>query len=229
MTEAVASRVRAVGTAKLSAVDLAAAEIRRSILSGDLAPGQPFSVSDLAGQLHISHIPVREALRRLEVEGLVLLNPARSAVVAPLDVDDLRAIYQLRIQLEPRLAARSTSMRDLDGIDELRRLWADAFGTDVDPEVQWHSHAEFHLRLVEPAASPWDLRFLRQLWAAAERYTRLVFDPSVVQEADRGRRAAMHRALLTAVEAADGPAAEGALRVHLVDNLSSMQRRIEQL
>jgi DNA-binding GntR family transcriptional regulator len=229
MSEAVSSRVRAVGAAKLSAVDLAAAEIRRSILSGDLAPGQPFSVIELAGQLRLSHIPVREALRRLEVEGLVLLSPARSAVVAPLDVDDLRAIYQLRIQLEPPLAARSTSLRDLDGIDELLRLWADAFGAGIDPEVQWHSHGEFHLRLVEPAASPWDLRFLRQLWAAAERYTRLVFDPSLAQEDDRGRRAAMHRDLLTAVQAADGPAVEGALRVHLVDNLSSIQRRIERL
>lgn len=184
---------------------------------------------ELAGQLRISHIPVREALRRLEVEGLVLLNPARSAVVAPLDVDDLRAIYQLRIQLEPPLAARSASLRDLDGIDELGRLWADAFGADIEPEVQWRSHGEFHLRLVQPAASPWDLRFLRQLWAAAERYTRLVFDPSVAQEDDRARRAAMHLDLLAAAQAADGPAVEGALRVHLVDNLSSIQRRIEQL
>src|SRR5215213_1719368 len=87
--------------------ELVTSELRRSILGGVLAPGREFSLREVAGMLHVSFIPVREALRSLEAEGLVITRPGRSAVVAPLDLDDLHAIYRLRHQLEPEIAARA--------------------------------------------------------------------------------------------------------------------------
>src|SRR5208282_889332 len=66
-----------------SVVDQVSGEIRRSILSGALRPGQQFSLREIASQLGVSFIPVREALRQLEAQGLVVTRPGRSASVAP--------------------------------------------------------------------------------------------------------------------------------------------------
>ena len=84
-----------------SVVEQVMTELRRSILSGALEPGREFSLRELAEMLHVSIIPVREALRGLESEGLVVTRPGRSALVAPLDLDELQGIYRLRRLLEP--------------------------------------------------------------------------------------------------------------------------------
>ena len=82
-----------------SVADQVMTELRRSILSGALAPGREFSLRELAEMLQVSIIPVREALRSLENQGLVQMRPGRSAVVAPLDLDELQSIYRLRRRL----------------------------------------------------------------------------------------------------------------------------------
>ena len=79
-----------------SVVKQAMIELRRSILSGALAPGRELSLRELAEMLQVSIIPVREALRSLEGEGLVVTRPGRSARVAPLDLDELQGLYRLR-------------------------------------------------------------------------------------------------------------------------------------
>ena len=79
-----------------SVADQVMTELRRSILSGALEPGREFSLRELAEMLQVSIIPVREALRSLENQGLVQMRPGRSAVVAPLDLDELQSIYRLR-------------------------------------------------------------------------------------------------------------------------------------
>src|SRR6478735_9138438 len=109
---ALEGQVRSVAAANSSAVDLVTAEIRRAVLTGALAAGQQFSIRDLAAQLGVSHIPIREALRRLESQGLVILRQARSAEVASLTTADLEAIYRLRYLIEPPLAAASVGRHD---------------------------------------------------------------------------------------------------------------------
>ena len=81
---ALEGQVRSVAAANSSAVDLVTSEIRRAVLTGALPAGEQFSIRDLAAQLGVSHIPIREALRRLESQGLIVLRQARSASVAPL-------------------------------------------------------------------------------------------------------------------------------------------------
>src|SRR5215212_11546594 len=88
-----------------SVADMVTNEIRRSILSGDLRPGEEFSLRKLADSLQVSFIPVREALRRLEGQGLVVNGQGKSSRVAPLSHDDLHGIYRLRRQLEPEIAS----------------------------------------------------------------------------------------------------------------------------
>ena len=104
---ALEGQVRSVAGANSSAVDLVTSEIRRAVLTGALPAGEQFSIRDLAAQLGVSHIPIREALRRLESQGLIVLRQARSASVAPLSTSDLEAIYRLRYLIELPLAGAS--------------------------------------------------------------------------------------------------------------------------
>src|SRR5689334_3045342 len=97
-----ADSVRPIASRSVS--DQVTDELRRSILSGVLAPGESLSLRKLAEQLGVSFIPVRDALKVLGGEGLVVNPPGRSATVAPLDLDELRSIYRVRRMLEPDLA-----------------------------------------------------------------------------------------------------------------------------
>ena len=126
-------QVRSVASSNSSAVDLVTAEIRRAVLTGTLAPGAQFSIRDLAEQLGVSHIPIREALRRLESQGLILLPQARSASVAPLSVADLDAIYRLRYVVELPLAGASAGRRSAGEVDRLNGLLE--LSRDLDPEI----------------------------------------------------------------------------------------------
>ncbi len=225
MTSGDRRTVQSVAARKASAVDLVLHEIRRSILSGDLPPGQPFTVPALTEQLGVSHVPVREALRQLEAQGLIVLSPSRSAIVTPLDPDDLRAIYRLRMTVEPELAALSARDRSTDDVDELARLVRLTFET-VPREDFWDPHREFHTALIGPAASEWDLRLLRPLWDASERYTRLVFDPVDEPEEFAARRERVHEDLVDAARSRDPERVREELRHHLEANMTTMLDRM---
>ena len=93
---------------------------------------------------------------------------------------------------------------------------------DLDPEVAWQAHYDFHEALVHPAANAWDDRVLHTLWMAAERYTHLVFDPTRITDDERQRRYETHRILRDAALVDDPAAMAQALRVHLSTN----ERRI---
>ena len=156
-----------------SVADQVMTELRRSILSGALEPGREFSLRELAEMLQVSIIPVREALRSLESQGLVQMHPGRSAVVAPLDLDELQSIYRLRRRLEPEIAQRSCRLLSEAELDRLEAEAVD-FG-DVHRTMNeiYDAHHTFHLALLAPAATSWDLRILTTLWRASERYVRI--------------------------------------------------------
>ena len=221
MTVEVSRGVRSVASRKASAVDLVLHEIRRSILSGELPPGQPFTVPMLTEQLGVSHVPVREALRQLDAQGLITLSPSRSATVTPLDPDDLRAIYRLRTAVEPELAGLSAPGRTDAQIDELASMVRTTFHHVLD-EAFWAPHRAFHTSLIEPAASGWDRRMLFPLWDASERYTRLVFDPVEAPESFAAHRAHAHDELVDASRSRKPTRVRDAVRRHLEDNLAMM-------
>ncbi|GAA1942588.1 GntR family transcriptional regulator [Microbacterium deminutum] len=224
---ALEGRVRSVAAANSSAVDLVTAEIRRAVLTGALPAGQQFSIQDLAAQLGVSHIPIREALRRLESQGLIVLRQARAASVAPLSSSDLEAIYRLRYLIELPLAGASAGTRSADQIARLDELLE--LSRDEDPEVAWQGHYDFHEALVHPASNDWDDRLLHTLWMAAERYTHLVFDPTRITEAERARRYETHRILREAAVADDAAAMTQALRQHLKRNEERILTHIRAL
>lgn len=224
---ALEGQIRSVARQNSSTVDLVTAEIRRAVLTGALAPGRQFSIRDLTTQLGVSHIPIREALRRLESQGLIILRQARSAEVANLSVGDMEAIYRLRYVVELPLAAASAGNHGAEGVKTLERLLEAS--RDPDAEVAWHAHYDFHAELVHPAAGEWDDRILSTLWTAADRYTHLVFDPTGISDAERQRRYATHRLLLDVALGDDPKAMSDALRAHLTANEHRIRIHIERL
>ena len=204
--------------ASRSVAELVTAELRRSILSGALAPGQSFSLREIAGLLNVSFIPVREALRNLEGEGLVVIQPGRSATVAPINLEDLQAIYRLRRLLEPDLARRSCL---LISDAELGRLAGQAveFGDeDRSMDAIYDGHHEFHLALLGPAATSWDTRMLSTLWRAAERYVRIGFGLLDPDPDEHARRRRAHEELIAVFRQRDPGAAARAVDTHLDHN-----------
>jgi len=201
-----------------SAVERVTAEIRRAVLSGALPPGQTFSIADLTTQLGVSHIPIREAMRRLDTQGLIVLRPGRSAMVSPLNRDELRAIFRLRQRIEPDLAARACSMLDTDDFTTAEALLHQYIGGSDDADQLWQSHHNLHMALMGPAASEWDVRILAQLWHASDRYTRVVFDPYAVNAPERAARESAHRRLLVAAESGSPSELRQAVSEHLTSN-----------
>ena len=201
-----------------SAVDRVTAWVRRSVLNGTMAPGSSFSITDLSERLGVSAIPVREALRRLDAQGLIMLRPGCSAIVNPLDMTELRGIYRLRRGIEPDLAARSCNLLDSSDWDRLDSLLEDYGQPRNDAEELWHIHHDLHLALLQPAASSWDIRILSQLWHAGDRYTRIVFETYNVSHTERKRRYDAHKVLLEASRSGSPFEIRTALTTHLLDN-----------
>jgi DNA-binding GntR family transcriptional regulator len=211
------------------AVARAHAQLRGLIVRGVLAPGSQLSQVELARRTGVSTTPLREALRRLEAEGLVESRPHRRPRVRPFASDDLDSVYAARVLLEP-LAARITLGRLSEGkLAELRSL-LDAMrcaagqpGDAADPwtHAAWERHHHsFHAALI--AAAPAPLREqIETLMARADRYRRIAVRADT--DAGRARGDREHEAMVQAAEARDPQTAASLLIAHLVRSARTVQ------
>src|SRR5579884_745387 len=188
---------------RVSVVDDVTVELRRALLSGEIKPGERIRVAELGKAFGVSHIPIREAVRRLEAEGLVITLPQRAAVAAGVDLDDLAGLYDLRRIVECAVIRRSLeSMADEQVATVRRALEAlEAVAQDHDSPRFW--------ALLEPGASAWIQRVLEQLWLASQRYVRLFVARTIADAMED------HRLLLACCERRDGIGAADLLRRHL--------------
>src|ERR1051325_9211293 len=98
---------------RVSVVDNVTVLLRRALLAGEIKPGERITVAELERTFGVSHIPIREAVRRLETEGLIVALPQRAAVAAGVDLDDLAGLYDVRRIVECHVIERSIeSMTD---------------------------------------------------------------------------------------------------------------------
>lgn len=166
--------------------------IRAEIRNGKAAPGTPLRQDHLAQHLGVSHIPVREALRQLEAEGLVEIRPRRGAIVAPLSANEFEELTEMRAVLEPlalRFAAPHLTEKH---VAHARRI-LDRIDTD---EGKWGAlNTEFHTALYAPAEKPRLLDTILRLQHSAERYLHQEID--VLQNLKASQRE--HRRLLSLV------------------------------
>lgn len=118
--------------------------IRERILDGVYVGGTWLKPQEIADELNISRMPVREALRGLEVEGLVTMRPNRGAVVTELAVADVEDLFEMRAYLESVTAQAAVEALTKENEQTLRRLHAEMDGQRADVKNWLVAHNEFH-------------------------------------------------------------------------------------
>jgi DNA-binding GntR family transcriptional regulator len=196
---------------RVSVVDNVTVLLRRALLEGEIKPGERINVAELERTFGVSHIPIREAVRRLETEGLIVALPQRAAVAAGVDLDDLAGLYDLRRIVEGDVIERSVASMTDEQVERVRAALdaLEAVAQDHESPSFWELHRDFHWALLEPGATDWVHRVLTQVWTASQRYVRLFVSETV------GDAMEDHRALYGHCEQRDGAAAGELLRRHL--------------
>jgi DNA-binding GntR family transcriptional regulator len=190
--------------------------LREAIIMGELPPGAPLRLEELADSLGMSISPIREAIRYLETVGLAEHVAYRGARVTGLDPEDMRDVYEVRVALEvPAVrhaaerftAADETAARSV--LDELDRAYRRR-----DQRTIVHGNTRFHTALAAASGSRWLQRLLQPAFETSERYGAAVLRAGRTQKT-MAIEAAGHREILAACAAHDPGAAERALREHL--------------
>lgn len=178
---------------------------------GTLRPGDRLLEVELAQRLGISRTPVREAIRLLEGDGLVVHLPRQGASVRRLDAVEVTELYEMRGVLEgtaARLAARSASEVE---VQELAAINAQMARLAGDPARMYDLNRQFHAALLDAARN----RFLARAVEGMQK-TLLILGPTTLSEEARAAAApAEHEAVLEALRRRDEAAAEAAMRLHV--------------
>lgn len=179
------------------------------ISAGILPPGTRLREAELADRLGISRTPVREAIRRLETDGLVTHLPRQGAAIRTMDYAEIMELYEMRAVLEgtaARMAARAASDIELGELAALN----DALSRVEGPEA-YELNRQFHLTLLDAAKN----RFLLKSMNALKK-TLLILGPSTLNETDRAQEAvAEHSRILDGLRVRDGDRAEAEMRAHI--------------
>lgn len=187
--------------------------LREAIILGELTPGTPLQLEEIARSLGMSISPVREAVRQLHALGLAEHIPHHGAKVMPLDVDELRELFSIRLALEGMAVRRAAELFEpIDEAAACRHLaeYDDARGRgDVAGSVR--AHAAFHFSLYSAARSAWLLRLIRPPWDSCERYRPVLLANGALQD----RHQQLDRELLAACIAHEPARASEALHAHL--------------
>jgi DNA-binding GntR family transcriptional regulator len=183
--------------------------LRSAVLSLELAPGQRLSERGLEPEFGASRTPIRAALMRLEAEGLVERD-GKNWQVSPLNLDEIRALYEYREVLEAALTHLAIERASTDDLEALAEL-ANAVDSSETPEHSLDAGTSFHLELARLSGN----RFLRE--AMESVLTRLYRTRWLeVQSAEaRERVHGEHDAIVTALRARDGASAELATIEHI--------------
>ena len=205
-------------------------ELRRRILAGVLPRGARLPQDELARDFGASITPVREALRLLEAEGLVVAEPHRGVRVAGVDLARVTATYVVRRLIESYAMRRATlrlSPRDLARAREI----LDRDPAPGDPAAVRDRNREFHFLLYDRCGMPELVERIAALWQAFPWDLMLdpVIDPAPTRQIREARAAASHREhldLLAAVETGDPDAVAAAAERHLSNGFAAIRRQL---
>src|SRR6201991_4003276 len=190
--------------------------LRSRILTGELRPGAPLIQANLAKELGVSMTPVREALRDLATEGLVILLPHKGAAVTQLDPADAKEIHHIRLKLEPDTTRLAVDHVTLDVLNRAEVLYSDMSQT---ADHRWVvCNREFHKLLLSPAPAPRLVGILSSLLSAAALYVPLAITHRVGPDPQLE-----HRAILDAYLRRDPEAAALAVAEHIRSSINSLE------
>jgi DNA-binding GntR family transcriptional regulator len=207
------------GTAQaMTKTELAYVRIRQQILEGELAPGQPLDQETLASGLGLSTTPVREALRRLESEHLVVNQAHRDPVVAPLSFRMVEEVYAVRLSLDPLAAASAASAATPEERDLMLALANEALerGAEV---AALHLNRRLHRTIYAASGNSILVQLLDQLWDMSDRYRLITLKDNAVIESAKEE----HAAIVRAVRDDEPELASRLMREHVADSLGRIK------
>lgn len=194
-------------------LDEVAEALRERIYKGDYAPGTILRQEHIATEFGISRTPLREALRVLERDGLVVHQAGKGARVASADLPRLLDAYALREVIDGVAARFAAERATSETIDTLQRLIEEQAATvdPWDPKAYTQSNVDFHMAIMDASGNSSLHAFIPLL-----RMTSQVFAPAFSLSTDRAPHAVSeHRLILDAIAARDGDAAENLARSHI--------------
>lgn len=198
--------------------DIALRILRERILTGELPPGSKLDINRLAVEFDMSHTPIREALRLLQFDRLVIYTPHRGTMVAGVSEGELAQIFELRMLLEPAAVKAAVGMLDEVQLSQLERLHVETMQAVEESAAVFSEHnAEWHWTLYEGARSPYLADFIRRLWDAFPWRTTASLG---------GRRETAvteHGAIMESVRNRDAAAAATLMRAHIATSRQALR------
>ena len=188
--------------------------IRERILRGRYPEGEPLRQDAIGAELGVSRIPVREALRQLEAEGLVTFNPHRGAVVTTLSLKQIQELFELRAEIEGDLIRRAVpNMTAEDHARAAEILDAYEVALHAGQVTVWGAlNWQFHSTLYAPADRELTMSMVNKLHQHSDRYLRMQL--ALTHGESRARHE--HRAIAAAAKKRDAAKASALLRDHIL-------------
>ncbi|MFE5591985.1 GntR family transcriptional regulator [Streptomyces sp. NPDC056549] len=200
-------------------------ELRRAITSGELRPGGPIRQEALAARFEVSRVPLREALKALEAEGLVVHHVHRGYFVAELSLADLEEIYRIRELLETeavRTAVRRLPEGTVGTLEEIQREVERAADAG-DVTAMAAANRRFHFTLIEASGMPRLVRLITTLWDSTDAYRSLYYTDAPHRE----QAVREHRAVISALRRRDEEATVGRLDEHRAHAVAALREVLE--
>lgn len=202
--------------------------LRDKILRGEFRAGEQLRQHAIAAEFDVSRIPLREAFRQLEAEGLITINDHRGAVVSALSPDEIEELFEIRAALEGvtlRQAVPRLTEADLAQAEHSLTAYEHALNDETDFDVWGELHWQFHATLYAAANRTRSLTLIQTINNNADRYIRL----HILFSRDAHRHAKdEHRAILELCRQRDASAASQLLEQHIIKAGRDMKDFIQQ-
>lgn len=193
--------------------------IRQAILEREIEPGEHINIRKLAERLSVSTMPVREALRQLEAEGLVNFNSNKRIVASQLSLSELHDIYSLRIPLEEMALLKCFELKDESGLRHLEELQRQMSKPEITGVEWFNLNRSFHMKLHEMSGSLRLYQILQGLWNSTGPYLRIYSEDR--RNLIKGNQE--HEIILEGLRNNDRDSAKRTLRKHLGNGLKAIE------
>ena len=200
--------------------------LRQAIITGEFAPGERLMEISLANRLGVSRTPVREAIRKLELEGLVIMIPRKGAQVAKITEKNLRDVIEIRTVLEEFATVLACERINQDGISELRQAHEDfALAVEKGDLLDIVDKDEiFHNTIFGATNNDRLITIINNLREQFYRY-RMEYVKDIRQ---RSNLVEEHRKLLDAISNRDSVRAKDLMRTHLLNQQQEVINNIQE-
>ncbi len=202
-------------------------KLRDQIIRGEIPEGAQLRQDAIASQYHVSRIPVREALRQLDAEGLIAIVPNRGAVVPALSPDDIGELFSIRALLEPevlKLSIPHLTEDDFSEAEAVLRKYVSELRRDDHVSSWGRLNWQFHSILYGRAHQPRFMAIIRNVNNSGERYTRL----QLYLTHGMKRANEEHHQMLELCRQRDVAGACKLLRLHILNAGESLKQAVQQ-